>query len=80
MRFVIPAVVVLAVLLGAGAWGYAQAVMPEPVAPVVISGSEIGFRLEARKGDKAVGRLVVRVDGRWVEAEFAGGLKPVTMK
>lgn len=29
----------------------------------------------ARKGDKAVGQFVVRVDGRSVEAEFSGGVK-----
>ena len=74
MRFVIPAVVLVGVVIGAGAWGYAQAVMPEPVAPVVISGNDIGFRMEARKGEKAVGRLVVRLDGTWVETEFWSGI------
>jgi hypothetical protein len=73
MRFVNPAVVLVGVVLGAGAWGYAQAVMPEPVVPVVISGNDIGFRLEARKGEKAVGRLVVRVDGRWMDTEYSSG-------
>jgi hypothetical protein len=34
----------------------------------------------ARKGDKAVGQLVVRVDGRWVEAEFSGGVKLIGIK
>ena len=47
---------------------------------VVLSGSEIAFRMVARKGDKAVGQLVVRVDGRWVEADFSGGVKPVGIK
>jgi hypothetical protein len=74
MRFVIPAVVLVGVVIGAGAWGYAQAVMPELVAPVVISGNDIGFRMEARKGEKAVGRLVVRLDGTWVETEFWSGV------
>jgi len=74
MRFVIPAIFLAGVLLGAGAWGYAQAVMPQPVTPVVIFGNEIGFRMEARKGEKAVGRLVVRIDGTWVETEFWSGI------
>ena len=47
---------------------------------VVLSGSEIAFRMVACKGDKAVGQLVVRVDGRWVEADFSGGVKPVGIK
>ena len=74
------------VLLGAGALVFAQAVQqvqvvrPDPVLPVVLSGSEIGFRMVARSGDKAVGQLVVRVDGQWVEAEFAGGVKRVGIK
>jgi hypothetical protein len=74
MRFVIPALFVTGVVLGAGAWGYAQVVTPDPVMPVVISGSDIGFRMEARKGDKAVGRLVVRVDGTWMETESWSGV------
>jgi hypothetical protein len=79
----------LGMLIGAGALVVAQAgqsaqavqpaqvVRPDQVLPVVLSGSEIGFRMVARAGDKAVGQLVVRVDGRWVEAEFAGGVKLV---
>ena len=47
---------------------------------VVLSGSEIAFRMVACKGDKAVGQLVVRVDGRWAEADFSGGVKPVGIK
>jgi hypothetical protein len=67
-------------LIGAGVLAFAQNIMPEPVPAVVLSGAEIGFRMVARKGDKAVGHLVVRVDGRWVEAEQSGGVKPVGIK
>jgi len=35
MRFVVPAVLLVGVLLGAGAWGFAQVVTPKPVAPLV---------------------------------------------
>lgn len=34
----------------------------------VISGGDIGFRVERLEGDRAVGTLVVRIDGKWVEA------------
>jgi hypothetical protein len=45
--------------------------------PVVISGSDIGFRVEGRQGDTPVGTLVVRVDGRWVEPKYALRPTPV---
>jgi hypothetical protein len=44
----------------------------------VLSGDNIGFRVESRKGSTPVGRFVVRVDGKWVEAEFAPGLRLLT--
>jgi len=80
MRRVVAVACLAGVLFGAGVFAFAQSVMSDPVPAVVLSGSEIGFRMVARKGDKAVGQLVVRVDGRWVEAEFSGGVKPVGIK
>jgi len=35
--------------------------------PAVVSGNDIGFRLERTQNGIAVGRIVVRVDGRWVD-------------
>lgn len=75
MRGLVAVACLAGVLLGAGVLALAQAVMPEPVPAVVLSWTEVGFRMVARKGDKAVGQLVVRVDGRWVDAEFSGGVK-----
>lgn len=34
----------------------------------ILSGSDIGFRLERTQNGVPIGTLVVRVDGRWVEA------------
>jgi hypothetical protein len=34
----------------------------------IVSGSDIGFRIEARKDGAPLGTLMVRIDGRWVEA------------
>jgi hypothetical protein len=49
--------------------------------PVVLSGSDVGFRVEAYEGNIPVGKLVVKVDGQWVEARFSGaGVKKLTMK
>jgi len=37
------------------------------VSPAVVSGGDIGFRLERTQDGIAVGRIVIRVDGRWVD-------------
>ena len=49
----------------------AQVVGVTPVPPRVMTGSDIGFRVEGLRGDTPVGRIVVRVNDRWVEAELA---------
>jgi hypothetical protein len=49
-----------------------------PLSPTVLSGDDIGFRVEAEQGGVAVGRLVVRIDGKWVEAELRGGVRRLT--
>lgn len=77
-------------LLAAASLGYAQ-VQQGKIAPpefgsrrapqpsdVVLSGADIGFRLEGRKGDAVVGRLVVRVNGEWREVAANYGAKPLT--
>ena len=35
--------------------------------PVILSGADVGFRIESYERGKPIGRLVVRLDGRWVE-------------
>jgi hypothetical protein len=35
--------------------------------PAVVSGNDVGFRLERTQNGIAVGRIVIRVDGRWVD-------------
>jgi hypothetical protein len=35
--------------------------------PMVISGNDIGFRIERTRDGIPVGKVVVRVDGRWVD-------------
>jgi hypothetical protein len=45
----------------------AQVLRRQPVnPPVVLSGSDVGFQITAYDGPTPVGRLVVRVDGRWM--------------
>jgi hypothetical protein len=60
----------LASLVAVGVW--AQAPQPEPK---VISGTNIGYRLEGTdRTGKPIGTIVVRMNGKWVEAGFAPGL------
>lgn len=64
--------------LAGSAWGYAQrAIMPPGLQPLVLSGADIGFKVQRQKGDAAVGELVVRINGEWKRAQFAYGVNPV---
>ena len=64
---------------------HAQVQVPPPLAPgprpTVLSGSDVGFRVDRWKGDLPVGRWVVRVDGRWIEPEASwGGVQRLTTR
>jgi hypothetical protein len=75
-------------MFAAGIWSYAQAPLPqrppqsrpnsEP--PTVISGSDIGFRVENRRGNTAVGRFVVRINGQWLDVEESVVAKRLTAR
>jgi hypothetical protein len=79
-------------LLAAASFGYAQVQQGQvspPVfsfppsaeaADVVLSGADIGFRLEGRRGSAVVGRLVVRVNGEWREVAANYEVKPLTAR
>ena len=51
---------------------------PQGQAPTVISGDDLGFRVETDRGGVPTGRLVVRVNGQWVEPRFSPGLRRLT--
>jgi hypothetical protein len=70
-------------IVAAAAWAQAQApLVPAPSSqpPTILSGNDVGFRVDSRKGKTPVGTLVVRVDGQWVEVEFAAGMKRLTAR
>jgi len=64
-------------LLAVAALAHAQTAQ-RPVIPYVASGGDIGFRVTGRAGDHAIGTLVVRINGEWVEAQPAGGVRNLT--
>jgi hypothetical protein len=76
------------VMIGSGFWVHAQVQAPPnnprvpPLIPppgfegpnsTVVSGSDVGFRIDAWDGDTPLGRWVIRSNGRWVEPRTAGG-------
>jgi hypothetical protein len=70
---------VVALVVVASAWAAAQAIGAQKVdPPMVVSGPDVGFRVEAWRGSTPVGQLVVRIDGQWVEADFAGGPRRIS--
>jgi hypothetical protein len=47
--------------------------------PRVLSGSDLGFRIEGMSRDGApIGALVVRIDGKWVSPQFQPSIRRVT--
>lgn len=56
-------------LIGFGAGLLAQAPPQGPRTGDVLSGDDIGFRVEAVHGDRVSGTFVVRVGERWLETE-----------
>jgi hypothetical protein len=70
------AATVIAAGFGMGASVGAQVFAAKPVPPTVLSGSDVGFRVEAIDGvgNAVVGHIVVKVDGKWVEARLGGAL------
>ena len=46
----------------------------------VISGSDLGFRVERQRGNRVTGTLVVRINGEWLVAEPVEGVKALTSK
>lgn len=78
LRTGINLIVLTVFLVVAAVWTSAQVTRPpsetglkpmDLVAPTVISGSDLGFRIESNKDNVPVGRLVVRINGRWVDAQ-----------
>ena len=66
--------VVVGVMLAvvAGTLASAQVFQTVPVEPRILSGPDLGFRVVGMRGNTPVGDVVIRVDGQWIAADFAG--------
>ncbi len=61
------------VLVGVVAAGQARMYRPLPE-PKVMSGEDVGFRVEGMYGEQPTGTIVIRVNGRWIEVGLGAGL------
>ena len=66
------------ILIAGGLWARAQVQPPTTPAPTIISGGDVGFRVERWEGDTPVGRWVVRSKGQWVEPRTTMGPRRLT--
>jgi hypothetical protein len=66
----------VASLVAVGVWAQA----PSQPDAKVLSGPDIGFRIERQERGTPIGKLVVRVNGQWVDAAFAAGISRVGTK
>ena len=80
IRFLVVAVALVSSLI-TWTWATAQATAVIPVPPRVMTGAELGFRVVGLRGETPVGRIVVRVNDRWVDAELAASVQlPVSTR
>ena len=86
MRFRSQAVLVATFVAGMvmmAIWTSAQVVPRQaPNPPTVLSGLDVGFRVEGMRRGMPVGTWVVRVDSQWVEPQLSPGgrVMPAGMK
>lgn len=77
---------IAAVFLAGGGWVAGQQTEPYrvPMNPTILSGPDIGFRLEGKERGAVVGTLMVRLkNGEWVEARsspWRGRVVPLDTK
>jgi hypothetical protein len=66
-RYLAVAVLWIASLFAVNAWARGQAERfvraPEPT---ILSGGDVGFRVEGRIGNEPAGTIVIRVNGTWI--------------
>jgi hypothetical protein len=66
-------VIWVASLAAVAALARGQVLMNPLPSPVVLSGSDVGFRVEGRIGNTPAGTLVIRVNGKWVAPTASSG-------
>lgn len=67
MRGINVALAAIAVAVGVTAVALAQGQRAQEDSKI-LSGSDLGFRVERMEGNRAVGTLMVKINGQWIEA------------
>jgi len=78
---VLIAIFVVGLTLSAARWAYAQAAQPQ--APMIITGSDVGFKVDrdmTQTLGKVTGTWVVRVNGQWIEPDSLLRSRPLSTK
>lgn len=76
--------VAIAVMSSLATWQWTSAqvteVVPQPpvIDESIKSGADIGFRIQSVNRSKAIGTLVIKVNGRWVDAQSAATYTPLS--
>jgi hypothetical protein len=70
LKYAAAAAFALLLVVAATAWVTAQVLAVTPVPPKVMTGTDVGFRVEGLRGNTPVGKIVVKVNGEWVEADI----------
>jgi hypothetical protein len=74
-------------VIASGLWAHAQVQIPQiprpgpgevRQPPQILSGAEMGFRVDGWEGDIPVGRWVVRSGGKWIEPKSSLGTRRIT--
>lgn len=79
LRTRIGVVVVLWVMSLAAVGLWAQARVPLSGARI-ISGPDLGFRVDKVEGTRVTGTLMIKLDGNWMPVGEGAGVRPLTMK
>jgi hypothetical protein len=67
-------------LIIVGVFAHAQSPAQRGASPTIISGRDLGFRVQRQENNRVTGTLLVRINGEWVTAEPAPGAKALSLK
>jgi hypothetical protein len=64
-------------LAAVGLWGQTRVPLS---GSRIISGPDLGFRVDRVEGSRVTGTLMIKLDGQWMVVGDASGVRPLTMR